>query len=103
MEETTVKESLNIQHYPFEPIPHQAHSSVSTALRFTSQVNISRLQRKVLDALETLSKFDPAISFAIDQETKEMIISDPGELHLEVLIDSIMKWLKLMVQILLLL
>jgi len=83
---TTIKE---ISTYPFVPIPHEAHSSVAAALRLTSQTNAAKTQRKIIESLEILSRIDPAMYFYIDNETKDLIISGSGELHLEVIIDSI--------------
>lgn len=83
---TTIKE---ISTYPFVPIPHEAHSSVAAALRLTAQTNTAKMQRKIMDSLEILSRIDPAMSFYVDNETKDLIVSGSGELHLEVIIDSI--------------
>ncbi len=84
---TTVTKEIST--YPFVPIPHEARSSVSAALRLTSQTNAARTQRRIAESLEILSRIDPAMSFYTDSETKDLIISGSGELHLEVVVDSL--------------
>ena len=48
-------------------------------------------QEKLSKSLEKLSDEDPTFSYATDQETSQTIISGMGELHLEVIVDRLLR------------
>ena len=48
-------------------------------------------QEKLSNSLEKLSDEDPTFSYSTDQETSQTIISGMGELHLEVIVDRLLR------------
>ena len=48
-------------------------------------------QEKLSNSLEKLSDEDPTFSYSTDQETNQTIISGMGELHLEVIVDRLLR------------
>ncbi|MBU0708553.1 elongation factor G [Patescibacteria group bacterium] len=51
-------------------------------------------QEKMMDSLRRLSEEDPTFTIRSDQETGETIISGMGELHLEILVDRLLREFK---------
>ena len=51
-------------------------------------------QEKLSDALQKLSQEDPTFQVRVDQETGQTIISGMGELHLEILVDRMLREFK---------
>ena len=69
-------------HFP-EPV-------ISVAIEAKSSAD----QDKMVQALERLQKEDPSCRVRIDAETAQMILSGMGELHLEILVDRLLREFK---------
>lgn len=59
--------------------------TLSVAIETTNKQEAERL----LLALQKLSREDPSIRVSLDQETKQVILSGMGELHLEIVLDRL--------------
>ena len=73
---------LETIHFP-EPV-------ISVAIEAKSQAD----QDKMLQALERLQKEDPSCRVRRDSETGQMLLSGMGELHLEILVDRLLREFK---------
>ncbi len=51
-------------------------------------------EEKLVNALNALADEDPTFQFKIDEETGQMVISGMGELHLEIIIDRLLREFK---------
>jgi elongation factor G len=60
---------------------------ISVAVEPKTKVDIDKLSK----ALQSLSKEDPTFRVFVDPETNQTIISGMGELHLEILVDRMMR------------
>ncbi len=60
---------------------------ISVAVEPKTKADIDKLSK----ALQSLSKEDPTFRVAVDQETNQTIISGMGELHLEILVDRMLR------------
>lgn len=56
-------------------------------------------QDKLNDVLQKLADEDPTFKFKVDEDSGQMIISGVGELHLEILVDRILKDFKVPVRV----
>ncbi len=63
---------------------------ISVAIEAKSQAD----QEKMVQALERLQKEDPSCRVRTDQETAQMLLSGMGELHLEILVDRLLREFK---------
>src|SRR5690606_34495216 len=63
---------------------------ISVAIEAKSQAD----QDKMVQSLDRLQKEDPSCRVRIDQETGQMILSGMGELHLEILVDRLLREFK---------
>ncbi len=80
--ETKRKVSLESIQFP-EPV-------ISVAIEAKSSAD----QPKMMDALERLQKEDPSCYLKTDPETGQMLLSGMGELHLEILVDRMLREFK---------
>jgi elongation factor G len=64
---------------------------ISVAIEAKSQAD----QDKMVQSLERLQKEDPSCRVRIDPETTQMILSGMGELHLEILVDRLLREFKI--------
>jgi len=60
---------------------------ISVAIEATSQAD----QGKLVDALQKLSMEDPSFKYHFDSETEQTLISGMGELHLEIIVDRLLR------------
>jgi len=60
---------------------------ISVAIEPKTKADIDKLSK----ALQSLSKEDPTFRVAVDAETNQTIISGMGELHLEILVDRMLR------------
>lgn len=60
---------------------------MSISVKPTSRMD----SEKAMSALQKLAEEDPTFFVSLDQETKETIISGMGELHLEILVDRLLR------------
>ncbi|MDZ7371346.1 MAG: elongation factor G [candidate division KSB1 bacterium] len=51
-------------------------------------------EEKLVNALNMLADEDPTFQFSVDQETGQMLISGMGELHLEIIVDRLIREFK---------
>jgi len=49
----------------------------------------TKVQKRLMECIAILSRIDPCLDFTFDAETREMVISASGELHLEVTLASL--------------
>lgn len=68
---------------------------ISVAIEAKSQAD----QEKMIQALERLQREDPSSRVKIDQETGQMLLSGMGELHLEILVDRMLREFKVQANI----
>ncbi|KAL8439838.1 hypothetical protein Efla_004364 [Eimeria flavescens] len=59
--------------------------TLSVAIETANKQEVERLQ----GALQKLSREDPSVRVSLDRETKQVILSGMGELHLEIVIDRL--------------
>jgi elongation factor G len=78
-----------------------AHPIILESIKFPEPVISVRIeprtradQEKVSDALRRLAEEDPTFRVRVDEETGQTIISGMGELHLEVLVDRMLREFK---------
>ena len=70
---------------PFEAIQHHSEPVVTVAVEAKHMKDLPR----VIEVLRQVSKEDPTLKAAIDEETGEHLLSGMGELHLEVITNRI--------------
>jgi elongation factor 2 len=66
---------------PFEQIKHYSEPVVTKSIEAKNSKDLGKL----IDALRGISKEDPTLKVALNQETGEHLISGMGELHLEII------------------
>lgn len=68
---------------------------ISVAIEAKSQAD----QDKMVQSLDRLQREDPSCRIKIDQETGQMLLSGMGELHLEILVDRLLREFKVQANI----
>lgn len=85
---------------------HASHPVLLESIQFPEPVisvaieaKSSADQDKMIQALQKLEREDPSCRVRIDQETGQMLLSGMGELHLEILVDRMMREYKVQANI----
>ena len=66
---------------PFEQIKHYSEPVITKSIEVKDQKDLPKL----IEALRSISKEDPTIKIALNQDTGEHLVSGNGELHLEII------------------
>jgi len=96
LKETTTGDTLTNRKYPIllesilfpEPV-------ISVALEPKSKAD----QEKLSSSLARLSEEDPTFKYSTDEESGQMIISGMGELHLEIIVDRLLREFKVLARV----
>ncbi len=76
------------------PVVLESINSPEPVISVAIEAKSSADQEKMVHALERLQKEDPSCKVRVDQETAQMILSGMGELHLEILVDRLLREFK---------
>jgi len=80
------------------PLILEAISSPEAVISLRAGVSTQKEKEKFTSSLKKLAIEDPSFLFRVDEETKEVIISGMGELHLEIILDRLKSEFGLMVK-----
>ncbi|CAK8991246.1 Elongation factor 2 (EF-2) (Colonial temperature-sensitive 3) [Durusdinium trenchii] len=67
-----------------DPMHTIVHVAAVVHAALSSQEKSARAQKRILDAAKVLSRLDPCLGYHVSPETREIVLSGAGELHLEV-------------------
>ncbi|MDD2672884.1 MAG: elongation factor G [Syntrophales bacterium] len=88
LKETTTGDTICDEGHPIVLEPIEFYEPVITQ---AIEAKTPADQEKLADALQKLMEEDPTIKSRYDEETAQTVISGMGELHLEILIDRLMR------------
>lgn len=76
------------------PVLLETINSPEPVISVAIEAKSSADQEKMVQALDRLQKEDPSCKVRVDPETAQMILSGMGELHLEILVDRLLREFK---------
>jgi elongation factor G len=71
------------------PILYQSPMALRPVISFALQARSKNDEDKIMTALHKLMEEDPTLQFQRDEETKEMILSGMGQVHVEVAVEKL--------------
>ena len=88
LKHTTTGDTLCSEEHPIELEPMEFPTTVlSVAIEPKTQAD----QEKLMNSLRTVAIEDPSFKIHLDEETGQTIISGMGELHLEIIVDRLLR------------